>query len=147
MSLTPQWRTLLSDPSIRQALKQAWLDSEPGPTGGHEEGGFLLRDVQDQVVVHRWPLGTQNTIAVPPHPACRLADADIMATFHTHPNTGPDYLQAPSVTDMRAVRDDPDLKGDAYLGELVLTQALFYLITPNGAVTALGTWNLLADSG
>lgn len=28
----------LNDPTVRDALKQAWLDSHPGITGGHEEG-------------------------------------------------------------------------------------------------------------
>ena len=54
--------------------------------------------------------------------------------YHTHPNTGDDYLQEPSETDKRAVRDDPDLKGDEYVGEFVISQAVIYLVSPAGQV-------------
>ncbi len=57
-----------------------------------------------------------------------------MASFHTHPNTGAEFLQEPSETDKRAVRDDPDLKGASYIGEFVIAQEAIYLITPNGGV-------------
>jgi len=58
----------------------------------------------------------------------------IVASFHTHPNTGTDFLQEPSETDKRAVRDDPDLKGAAYVGEFVIARETIYLITPDGQV-------------
>ena len=35
--------TILNDLAVRDVLKQAWLDSQPGIGGGHEEGGFILR--------------------------------------------------------------------------------------------------------
>jgi hypothetical protein len=31
---------------------------------------------------------------------------DIVASFHTHPNTGSDYLQEPSETDKRGITDE-----------------------------------------
>lgn len=36
-------------------------------------------------------------------------------------------FQEPSDTDKRAVRDDPDLKGEFYEGELVISQKKVYL--------------------
>lgn len=57
-----------------------------------------------------------------------------MASFHTHPNTGSDFLQEPSETDKRAVYDDPDLRGASYVGEFVISQETIYLITPTGQV-------------
>jgi hypothetical protein len=36
--------SILNDPVIRVALKRAREDSRPGPTGGQEEGGFILGD-------------------------------------------------------------------------------------------------------
>ena len=63
---------------------------------------------------------------------------DILASFHTHPNTGSDSLQEPSETDKRAVRDDPDLKGPEYLGEFVLANETIYLISPAGQVREIG---------
>ena len=88
--------------------------------------------------VVRWPKGAQNSIIVPPHPTCKIGERDIVATFHTHPNTGGDYLQEPSETDKRAVRDDPDLKGALYEGEYVISQETIYLITPTGQVGEVG---------
>jgi len=63
-----------------------------------------------------------------------MDDLEILASFHTHPNTGSDYLQEPSETDKRAVRDDPDLKGAEYVGEFVVSQAIIFLVSPAGQV-------------
>lgn len=132
MPLTP--RAVLSNAKVRSALQQAWTDSNPGVTGGHEEGGFVVKDVDESLSVIRWLKGTQDTIEVPPHANCKIVDLEIVASFHTHPNTGNDYLQEPSETDKRAVRDDPDLKGEEYVGEFVISQATIYLISPAGQV-------------
>lgn len=127
-------KTVLSNTDIRSTLQQAWIDSNPGVTGGHEEGGFVLRNTDGSLSVRRWQRGLQDTIQVPPHRNCFIDGLEIVASFHTHPNTGSDYLQEPSETDKRAVRDDPDLKGDEYIGELVISQAVIYLVSPAGQV-------------
>lgn len=119
---------------VRVALRQAWQDSQPGPTGGHEEGGFILRDLAGNLSVERWSHGHQSSIVVPPHLNCRINDQDIVATFHTHPNTGSDYLQEPGETDKRAVWDDPHLKGAFYEGEFVISSQIIYRIAPTGQV-------------
>src|SRR6267142_883499 len=102
---------VLSDPLVRKALARAWLDSKPGLSGGHEEGGFIVLNQTDNLEVKRWPTGEGNRIRVPDHPGCAVGATPIVASFHTHPNTGPEYLQEPSETDKRGVREDPDLKG------------------------------------
>lgn len=111
---------LLNDPTVRSGLKQAWEDSQPGTTGGHEEGGFIVMNLAGDLEIVRWPKGEQSRILL--HPNCRISSQEIVATFHTHPNTGEDYLQEPSETDKRAVRDDPDLKGKFYEGEIVISK-------------------------
>ena len=126
---------LLSEPLVRYALKQAWLDSHPGVFGAHEEGGFVVREASGGLNVVRWPQGEQNTIVLPPHRDCRIPLGAIVASFHTHPNTGYDFLQEPSETDTRAIRDDPDLKGSDYAGEWVITEQILYLISPAGEVS------------
>lgn len=127
-------RTILLNPLVREALQQAWLDSHPGLSGGHEEGGFVVQVPARKLSVVRWPTGVQNSILVPPHPGCTIGGRIIVASFHTHPNTGTNFLQKPSETDKRAVRDDADLKGVAYVGEFVVAQETIYLVTPNGRV-------------
>ena len=110
MSLTA--KAVLANTDVRHTLQQAWTDSNPGMTGGHEEGGFVVRDADGSLSVRRWQKGLQDTIQVPPHGNCIFDGLEIVASFHTHPNTGNDYLQEPGEADKRAVRDDPDLKGD-----------------------------------
>jgi len=132
MPLTP--RAVLSNAKVRSALQQAWIDSNPGVTGGHEEGGFVVKDADESLSIIRWLKGTQDTIEVPPHVDCKIDDLEIVASFHTHPNTGGDYLQEPSETDKRAVRDDPDLKSEEYVGEFVISQATIYLVSTTGQV-------------
>jgi hypothetical protein len=129
---------LLNDPAIISALRLAWHESKPGPSGGHEEGGFIIQELAGTLRVIRWPQGAADTIRVPAHPACTIQGAPIIASFHTHPNTGPEYLQGPSDSDKRAVRDDPDLKSQRYAGELVISAAFLYCITPSGSVVELG---------
>lgn len=129
---------LLSNEIVKIGLRNAWQDSNPGPIGGHEEGGFIVKDDAGALIVIRWPRGSGNSIIVASHPGGRIKEGQIVATFHTHPNSGPDYLQEPSETDRRAVRDDPDLKGPEYLGEIVVSAAMLYLIKPSGKVEIVG---------
>ena len=132
--MAEQYRSLLSNPLVRSALEQAWGDSRPEATGGHEEGGFILQGQDGHLSVRRWPTGAQNSISLPPHPNCQLEDKDIVASFHTHPNTDESYLQEPSETDKRAIREDPDLKGIVYKGEFVISHQTIYLVSPDGFV-------------
>ena len=99
MPLTP--RAVLSNANVCSALQQAWIDSNPGATGGHEEGGFVVKDADGNLIVIRWLKGTQDMIVVPSHTDCKVDGLEIIASFHTHPNTGSDYLQEPSETDKR----------------------------------------------
>ncbi|MDT5063526.1 MAG: hypothetical protein QOH63_3985 [Acidobacteriota bacterium] len=132
---------ILQSPEIVAKLKQAWQDSEPNVSGGHEEGGFIVVDDFGFLSVVRWEKGTQNEIILPPHRNCFVGGKAIVASFHTHPNTGADFQQEPSLTDVRAVRDDPDLKGGFYLGELVVSQENVYLIEPSGQIGLIGKTN------
>lgn len=136
MPLTP--RTVLSDANVRSAMRQAWIESNPGATGGHEEGGFVVKDTDENLIVIRWSKGSQDSIRVLSHTNCKINGLDIIASFHTHPNTDGDYLQEPSETDTRAIRDDPDLKGKEYVGEFVISQEMIYLISAAGQVREIG---------
>jgi len=129
---------LSRNPSVVAGLQLAWQDSEPNVTGGHEEGGFIVVDDFGILSVVRWERGTQKEIIMPPHGNCLAGGKAIAASFHTHPNTGADFQQEPSLNDIRAVRDDPDLKGEFYLGEFVVSQENVYLIEPSGRVGVIG---------
>ena len=129
---------ILEDKTVLFELKRAWIDSAPNVSGGHEEGGFILVDFFWDLSVIRWEKGTTNEIILPPHKNCFVNGKDIVASFHTHPNTGKDFQQEPSLTDVRAVRDDFDLKGEYYLGEFVISEENIYLIEPSGQVSVVG---------
>lgn len=141
MKLQPS--LILSNPDVQIVLRQAWYDSMPGVSGGHEEGGFVVLDNDGKLKVRPWPKGDANTILVPDHHGCIIDSQEIVASFHTHSNIGDDYLQEPSETDIRAVRDDVHLKAANYQGEFVISQAMVYLIRPNGQVRELGETNEL----
>jgi len=128
---------ILQSSAIVGELKQAWLDSEPNISGSHEEGGFIVVDDFGVLSVVRWEKGLQNEIVLPPHKNCLVDEKSIVASFHTHPNTGADFEQESSLTDIRAVRDDPDLKGEFYLGEFVISQENIYLIEPSGLFSVI----------
>lgn len=131
-------REILHDPNVRAALWQAWIDSRPGPSGGIEQGGFIVRDESDRIDVCRWPPGTQIDIRVPVHRGCEYDGRKIVASFHTHPNTGPEFEQEPSESDMWSVCDDLDLKGDWFIGEFVIADRMVYLVSPDGSFDAIG---------
>ena len=94
----------------------------------------MVKDADGSLSVLRWSQGLKDNIQVPAHRDCRIDGLEIVASFHTHPNTGGDYLQEPSETDKRSVRDDADLKGSDYVGEFVISQAIIYVISPAGRV-------------
>jgi hypothetical protein len=79
------------NPAVVAELKQAWQDSEPSISGGHEEGGFIVVDDLGNLSVVRWEEGKQNEIVLPPHENCFIGGKTIVASFHTHPNTGADF--------------------------------------------------------
>ena len=137
---------ILANTHVLSELRRAWDDSNPGLTGGHEEGGFIVRGPDGNISVVRWPVGELNQIDVPPHPDCRAGGGEIIATFHTHPNTGDDYLQEPGESDRRGVRDDPDLKGESYVGEFVISAERIYLIAPDGRVSVVGETRAIVGS-
>lgn len=128
----------LQDPGVRDALRKAWEDSQSETPTAHEEGGFVLRAPDGSWTVARWPRGSHNEIVVPPHPGGQRDSSLIVATFHTHPNPGADYQQEPSLTDIRAVRDDPDLGHTEYEGEYVIAREAVYRILRDGRVEHLG---------
>ncbi len=98
----------------------------------------MVRLSDGSLFVIGWPRGLQNEIMVPAHRGGRSGNLPILATFHTHPNSGPEFRQEPSLTDIRAVRDDPDLSHPEYEGEYVISRSLTYRILRTGDVIVVG---------
>lgn len=129
---------VLDHEDIRSTLADAWRRSEPDTPNAHEEGGFIVRRDDGSVFVIGWPRGLQNEILVPAHRGGQRGNMPIIATFHTHPNSGSGFQQEPSLTDIRAVRDDPDLSHPEYEGEYVISRRLIFRILRTGDVMVIG---------
>lgn len=128
----------LDDPGVIQELLNAWVESNPAMPGACEQGGFVLLQPNGSHQVVRWPTGQSNQIEVPSHAGGTVIGLPIVLTFHRHPNPPPDYLQEPSLTDIRAVRDDSELCHPDYEGELVISAEVIYRIEKSGVVEYMG---------
>jgi hypothetical protein len=130
--------SILDDHRVLALLCEAWRESQPGTPAAHEEGGFVLRNEDGFLTVERWLRGGQRQISVPPHRGGLRRGLLVVATFHTHPNPGSDFQQEPSLTDIRAVRDDTDLDHADYEGEYVIASEHIYRISKHGLVETIG---------
>lgn len=126
---------LLADATVKAELRRAWLDSNPGVVGGHEEGGFICLSEGGTYVFDRWEAGDKSQIYAPPHPGGKRNNEWIVATFHTHPNTGNSYAPEPNRVDRFLVANDKELKTVYYLGEFVIAAKQIYLVSPSGSYT------------
>jgi hypothetical protein len=131
--MKPEIAALLRDAVVMAALRRAWLDSNPGPDGGHEEGGYILRDGSGTIIDSRWPKGSADVIHVPPHQACRFRGFEIVASYHTYPNTSPEYEPQPSNQDVLMIACDSNLRAAWFVGEFVVSAVSVYLVEPSGA--------------
>jgi hypothetical protein len=77
---------LLQDPTVHQALEQAWSNSlSNDPIKRHEEGGWIYMDAATgQISVECAPPGLASAINLNNPPT--RPGAVIVGKFHTHPN-------------------------------------------------------------
>ena len=108
----PTAAELMTHPTVRQALEEAWVDSlAEDPIHRHEEGGWIYMSIPSgEILIRRAPSGIQSEIHPDSPPF--IADAVIIGVFHTHPNpTAEGWDSGPSEADRRADERDgvPDL--------------------------------------
>jgi uncharacterized Zn-binding protein involved in type VI secretion len=99
---TQALENLLSDPTVRAAIDQAWTDSNPNGPGAKMEHGFWI--VQDNTTkalsIKEFPTGGSTNQRMIPGPTPSDPNSTPVAFFHTHPNTSAEgYRQAPSGAD------------------------------------------------
>jgi len=84
-SRAPTSSELLNHPVVRQALDQAWLDSQTEePLQRHEEGGWIYMDTQSgQLTIKRSQIFFPAAIDLSSPPI--VSGSVVVAKFHTHP--------------------------------------------------------------
>ncbi len=93
---------LLADPVVRQALDDAWADSQADdPARRHEEGGWIYLDVTTgSISTARAPVGCGSAIDLNSPPP--RTGSVVVGVFHTHPNpTAEGWKGGPSASDLR----------------------------------------------
>src|SRR4051794_2658983 len=96
----PTATDLLQDPTVRQALAQAWADSRAhDPARRHEEGGWIYVETgTGAILVRRAPAGGQAVLDLSTPSV--IPGAMVVGTFHTHPNPSSDgWVAGPSAAD------------------------------------------------
>jgi hypothetical protein len=82
----PTAAELLNDPTVQQALEQAWIDSRPNdPVQRHEEGGWIYMDTTTgRLTIRRVSAGQRAELDIGDPPL--VASSVVVGVFHTHPN-------------------------------------------------------------
>ena len=96
----PTATELLADPTVQQALDEAWIDSlADDPLQRHEEGGWIYLDTNTGVLsIRRAARGRTSTIDLT-NPPTSLGTV-VVGKFHTHPNpTAENWDPEPSAQD------------------------------------------------
>ncbi len=125
---------------------QAKNNSNFGSTEKHEEGGFILKDKNENLSTQTWPAGDTDRLIPPSHPDGKVSDKEIVGSYpvakrrgeaavHTHPNIGSDYRQGPSQADINWVKNNPKNAGNEHF---VISEKKIYKIDIQGNVTVVG---------
>src|SRR5438046_509289 len=96
----PTTSELLAHPEVRQALVDAWADSQVDDAANrHEEGGWIYLDLATgAIATRRAPSGSRSRLSLGNPPI--LANHVIVGTFHTHPNPASEgWATGPSTQD------------------------------------------------
>ena len=129
-------RALFAHASVVAGMRQAYVESEVGGSQPKEQGGFLVRDVQTGIpTVIRLPSSARDSLSYPLCPNGLYQGQEILGTFHTHPNTGKEWLQEPSPQDIRLSKEYPETMG---LHQFVISRENIYHIDNDGLVTIIG---------
>ncbi len=127
---------LLAEPTVFAGMRQAFDESDVGGSRPAEQGGFLVRDPQSGMMrAARLPASGRDSLAYPLCADGRYQGQDIVGSFHTHPNLGPEWRQEPSPQDIRLSKDYPETMG---LHQFVISRETIYHIDNDGLVAALG---------
>lgn len=128
---------LLSHPDVIDGFRRAYEESRVGTESPIEQGGFILLDpVTAALEVVRVPSGGRDSLEYPICPDGTYQGKQIVGTFHTHPNTGPQWQQDPSPQDVRLSQDYPETTGSH---QFVIASETIYHIDNEGTVSEVAS--------
>jgi hypothetical protein len=132
----PSSAELLVDPNVIAAMREAFDESDVGGPIPIEQGGFILSDPQTGgLQVERLPPAGRDSLTYPICSDGRYNGKLIVGTFHTHPNTGPDWTQEPSRQDIQLSKQFPETMGRH---QFVVSVETIYHIDNDGVVSEAG---------
>ena len=136
MRKQPTALELLGEPDVIVGLRCAYKESGIGTDCPIEQGGFILLDpVLDTFEVFRLAACGPDLLAYPICADGTYRGKQIVASFHTHPNTGPEWRQQPSLQDIRLSQDYPETVGPH---QFVIAMETIYHIDNDGVVSEIG---------
>lgn len=144
MKNRPTATDLLGYTGLIDQLRRAYEESGVGTDRPLEQGGFIVRDsVSGDVEVVRLPARERDSLAFPICADGMYRGKQIVGSFHTHPNTGTEWRQEPSVQDIRLSQDYPDTMGKH---QFVIAEKKIYHIDSDGVVTEMGPTRQLLET-
>jgi hypothetical protein len=107
----PTAAELLNDPTVQQALEQAWIDSQPNdPAQRHEEGGWIFMDTTTgDLTIRRLRPGSRAELDLGTPPT--VSGSIVVGIIHTHPNPRSEGWDPGPSKDDKVVHDRLGLPG------------------------------------
>lgn len=136
MNDKPSATEILLARDVIAGMRRAFTESDVAGANPVEHGGFIVRHPDTgQLAVERLPEGRRDSVSYPLCPNGLYNGKEIVGTFHTHPNTGSDWIQGPSPQDIRLSREYPETIGPH---QFVISAQTVYHIDSEGVVSEMG---------
>jgi RHS repeat-associated protein len=136
------WK-IFNDPIVNRAMRQAYVLSNVGIKGWEvEQGGTIGMNSNRTFFVSTWGHGKQSSIIPDYYPTGMIGNAEVVGSFHTHPNIGKGWQQEPSPSDLNWFKNNEKSAGDVHF---VITEIRVYLIQRSEVFSRV-VWSEFASS-
>jgi hypothetical protein len=132
---------LLAHAEVIDGMRLAYEDSRVGTDNPIEQGGLIVRNsTSGALEIVRLPPSGRDQLVYPICADGMYRGKQIVGSFHTHPNTGPEWRQQPSSQDVRLSQEFPETMG---AHQFVIAEETIYHIDNDGVVSELGLTRIL----
>ena len=133
---------ILEDVNVAAAMRRVYRESDVGGDFAVEQGGFIVAGDGGAFSVERVAHGRPSSLGYPLCPDGSFNGRRIVGTFHTHPNTGDEWMQEPGRQDIRLSTEYPETMG---AHQFVISFERIYVINNDGAVSDAGATRQLLN--